>query len=60
MDNQIIPLASPTITWNTVPGAAIYRLRIRQGFMDMNFFSQFTSGTCLVGGIRSAWRPSTT
>lgn len=46
-DNQIIPLASPTITWSTVPGAAIYRLRIRQGFMDMNFFSQFTGGTSL-------------
>jgi hypothetical protein len=52
-DNQIIPPSPPTVTWSVVPGAATYRVRIRNGWMDQDLFSRDTTGTSLTlpGGV---------
>ena len=42
---QFIPASPPTIAWDSVPGAAGYRARVRYGFMDQDLFSKFTTAT---------------
>lgn len=52
-NNQIIAPTPPTVIWSAVPGAATYRVRIRNGWMDQDLFSRFTTGTSLAlpGGV---------
>lgn len=58
LDNQILATRTPTIAWTSIPGAAAYRVRVRQGFMDQDLFHQFTAGTSLAipGGVLTPGR----
>lgn len=38
---------TPTVSWPAVPGAAIYRLRVRGGFGDLDLFSRTTGTTSI-------------